>query len=229
MSVGNRQGDFRNLLDQMIQKNSGGQIKLRPEPDNKEQLPEEATKEQIEQQEIERALAGDSPDAEATEKEVHQLGDRMARSRQRLAMNNDPGKTTQTIQERIVKDFDALIEQARKQNAQSSGQPKPGKGEQMVKSQPGGKEQAQNVDKNAVVKKRQGGTTPKADSLSPGQSGIDSDLSQQIKQSAAEWGQVSPRTRNAVMEGADEKIIEKYRKYAEDYYRGVSVKGTERQ
>jgi hypothetical protein len=228
LSVGNRQGEFRNLLDQVLQKNSGGEVKLRAEPDPKDQLPDEANKEQIEQQELEQALKGDAPDADAIDKEVQQLGDRMARSRQRLALNNDAGKTTQTIQERILKDFDALIEQARKQNAQSSGQPKPGQGQQMVKADAQSK-QAQNVDKNAQVKKRQGGTTPKPDSLSPGQSGIDTDLSQQIKQSAAEWGQISPRTRNAVMEGADEKIIEKYRKYAEDYYRGVSVKGTERQ
>ena len=55
------------------------------------------------------------------------------------------------------------------------------------------------------------------------------DLSQSIKQSAAEWGKISPRTRNAVIEGADEQIIDKYRRYVEDYYRGVSVRGTERQ
>ena len=34
---------------------------------------------------------------------------------------------------------------------------------------------------------------------------------------------------DAVMEGADEQIIEKYRKYVEEYYKGVSVRGTERQ
>ena len=37
------------------------------------------------------------------------------------------------------------------------------------------------------------------------------------------------RTRNAVIEGADEQVIEKYRRYVEDYYKGVSVRGTEKQ
>jgi hypothetical protein len=73
------------------------------------------------------------------------------------------------------------------------------------------------------------GSNPARESSAPGQANPQLDLSQQIKQSAAEWGQISPRTRNAVMEGADEQIIEKYRKYVEDYYRGVSVRGTERQ
>jgi len=49
------------------------------------------------------------------------------------------------------------------------------------------------------------------------------------KQTAEEWGKISPRTRNAVTEGASEEIIEKYRKYVEDYYKGVAVKGTEQQ
>ena len=78
---------MRTLLDQMLQKTSRGEIKLRPEPDNKDQLPEEANKDQVEKQEIEQALAGDKPDAEETEKSILVVGDRMARSRQRLALN----------------------------------------------------------------------------------------------------------------------------------------------
>src|SRR5262249_31129618 len=99
LALGNRQGELRTLLDQTLQKTSGGQAKLRAEPDNKDQLPEEATKEKVEEQEIEQALAGDKPDAEAIEKDILVVGDRMARSRQRLALNNDPGKVTQIIQD----------------------------------------------------------------------------------------------------------------------------------
>ena len=36
----------------------------------------------------------------------------MARSRQRLALNNDPGKTTQMIQERILLDLDSRSKRA---------------------------------------------------------------------------------------------------------------------
>ena len=67
----------------------GMEIVLRPEPDNKDQLPEEASKDDVEQQELQQALAGDQPDAEQITKDILIVGDRMARSRQRLALNND--------------------------------------------------------------------------------------------------------------------------------------------
>src|SRR5439155_5952167 len=125
LALGGRQGELRGLLDQMIQKTTNGERKLRSEPDNKEQLPEEASKEQVEQQELEEVLKGDQPDAERIEKDLLLVGDRMARSRQRLALNNDPGKTTQIIQERILHDLDSLIEQSRRQ-ACAGGAPQPG-------------------------------------------------------------------------------------------------------
>jgi hypothetical protein len=69
---------------------------------------------------------------------------------------------------------------------------------------------------------------PPAASRAPGAEATQTDLSQQIKETAEEWAR-SARTRNAVTEGASEEIIEKYRKYVEDYYKGVAVKGTEQQ
>jgi hypothetical protein len=232
LALGNRQGELRTLLDQMIQKTSGGQAKLRPEPDNKDQLPEEANKEQVEQQELEQVLKGEQPDAEQIEKDILVVGDRMARSRQRLALNNDPGKTTQVIQDRILLDLDSLIDQSRKQaSAMAAAQPGSQPGQKM--QQPKSGRQVADVQAKGSIKgeahNRTSGTNPKPNSVSPGQAGINEDLSKEIKESAAEWGRISPRTRNAVIEGADEQIIEKYRKYVEDYYKGVAVKGTERQ
>jgi hypothetical protein len=226
LALGNRQGELRGLLDQTLQKTSGGESKLRAEPDNKEQLPEEVKAEQIEQQELEQALAGDQPDAEQIEKDLLTVGDRMARSRQRLALNGDPGNTTQLIQERILKDLDSLIEQSRRQAcAGGSGAPKPGdKGQQMAKA----KADRQVADVQGG-KKSAKGSSPAAKSNSPGQSSTQTDVSAQIKESASEWGRISPRTRNAVIEGSSEQVIEKYRRYVEDYYKGVAVKGAERQ
>jgi len=43
-NLGLRQGEYRNLLDRLLQQASGGQLKLGKEPDNKDQLPEEADK-----------------------------------------------------------------------------------------------------------------------------------------------------------------------------------------
>ena len=49
LALGNRQGELRNLLDETIKKASQGKQQLGPEPDPKDQLPEEAGKEQVEQ------------------------------------------------------------------------------------------------------------------------------------------------------------------------------------
>ena len=47
-----------------------------------------------------------------------------------------------------------------------------------------------------------------------------------IKETAAEWGKISPRLRDAVIEGASEKVIEKYRKLTDDYTKAVSTEAT---
>jgi hypothetical protein len=74
---------------------------------------------------------------------------------------------------------------------------------------------------------RKAGVNPAAASKAPGQADPQTDLSQEIKETGAEWGKISPRLRDAVIEGSSEQIIEKYRRYVEDYYKGVSQQGTE--
>lgn len=49
-----------------------------------------------------------------------------------------------------------------------------------------------------------------------------------MKETADQWGQVSPRLHDAVLEGAGEKVPEKYRKMVQDYYRSLATKATER-
>jgi hypothetical protein len=230
LALGNRQGDLRSLLDQTLQKASHGKVKLRPEPPNKDQLPEEANKEQVEDQELIQALAGDKPNADVAEKGVMMVGDRMARSRQRLAINDDPGKVTQIIQERILKDLDILIDQSKKQQAQTTGQPngKQQQGQQMAQAQ-AGRQVADVQGKGQQGKRSVAGSTAAQQSNSPGAEATQQDLSQQIRQTQSEWGKISPRTRNAVIEGSSEQVLEKYRRYVEEYYKGVAVRGTEQQ
>jgi len=226
VALGNRQGELRNLLDETIKKASNGNVTLGPEPDPKEQLPEEAGKEQVEKQELGDDLLQGAPDPEKIMKGTADVGSRMARSRQRLALSSDPGKTTQLIQDRIILDLDGLIDQARKQECQP-GQPDP-----QMAQKPGEKKeqrptgvQANNQGKPGQAKPSQG-KTPAANSSPPGPAATNTDLSQAINESSREWGKLSPRTRDADLEGASEQVLEKYRKLVEDYYRGVS---TERQ
>jgi hypothetical protein len=227
LDLGTRQGELRNLLDQLLQRASNGEMKLGPEPDKLAQLPEEAGEQDVENQELEQDLLNDKPDVEAEEKQAGLIGDRMARSRQRLALNSDPGKVTQIIQDRIVLDLDDLIEQARQQQAQtrnSKSQNKPGQkmnkpGENMAQAQ------ADNQG-NKPGSNTKGGTSPAADETAPGQAQPQQDLTRELVERLAEWGKISPRMRDAIMEGGDEQVLEEYRKLVEDYRRSLAEKGT---
>ncbi len=235
LALGERQGDLRKLLDKVLQDSSEGQLKLSQEPDNKDQLPEEAKDEEIEDQEfVKNLLDGDIGDDKVTNS-VKTTGDRMARSRQRLALNNDPGKTTQKIQKRILDDLDLMIEAARRQvpdpsKAQANGQ-KPGQKPGGAKPGAGDKGQQQAGQKPGEGKQpgtQTGGQQAAADSsLNPGER-KDADLSADIKEKMAEWGGLTPREREAVMEGASDKTIKKYERLVEDYYRELAKKATQR-
>src|SRR5207245_72999 len=133
VGLGNRQGELRGLLDQLIQKSSQGQIKLDPEPDPKDRLPEEASTAQIENQELDEWLRGAKTSDDQLTDDVKMVGQRMGRSRQRLALDHDPGKTTQAIQDRIINNLDNLIQLARQQQAQAMA--RPGKGQRPQQGQ----------------------------------------------------------------------------------------------
>jgi hypothetical protein len=227
LALGNRQGELRDLLGQLLEKSSNGEVKFGPEPDNRDQLPEEANAEDVEKQELEKALLQDKPDDEATEKQVNRVGDRMARSRQRLALNNDPGQTTQTIQKKIVEDMDFLIEQARRQLAQARNQQQQqGQQPQQAKNQAPKPGQAQNQGQQQA-QMNQATSPAQASKGGPGNENA-ANLSKDIRESAAEWGTLTPRARAAVVEGGNENIIEPYAKLIQDYYKTLSAKQTER-
>lgn len=228
LALGTRQGELRSLLDQLLQRASRGEVKLGPEPDKLSQLPEEAGEEDVENQEMDKALLNDKADAEKDEKQAMLIGDRMARSRQRLALNDDPGKVTQLIQQRIVKDLDDLIDQAREQQAQSrNSDPNQGKnGQKMPK--PG--DQAQQPDNQGKANPQVGvvskpnSSSPADRDLAPGQVARQQDLNRQIKEDNREWGNISPRIRDAIIQQADDQVLEDYRKLVEDYWQSLSAK-----
>jgi hypothetical protein len=236
LSLGNRQGDLRNLLDQLLQKASKGQSKLPPEPDNRDQLPEEAAKgggaaEAVDNKELQDDLIGDGkadkpgkPPARA-EHDLNLVGDRMARSRQRLAMNSDPGPVTQEIQKRILDNLDDLIEEARKKEAKAQNQPpKPG-GDPSQAKKPGDQQQPQNADAKGQQQKPADAQAKARGDSSGGGDGQPGDPAADIaKQEAKMWGDPSPRQRQAVIETQGEKVLDKYQKLVDDYYRTLSTK-----
>jgi hypothetical protein len=244
-SLGDRQGSLRSLLDKLIQKASGGKAKLPPEPDNRDQLPEEAAgkpvdpnavAQKVDDQELDNSLLGGDKPAKAGatgaakedggQKDLDLVGDRMARAKQRLSMNGDAGPVTQEIQKRILDNLDDLIEQARKKEAQAQNTPpKPGgdpQQQQSPKPDPG----AQPQDAQAQGKEQKPGQPQaQAGTSSGGGDGAKGDPAADIaRQEAKQWGTVTPRERDAVQEGKNEIILEKYKNLVEDYYRTMSTK-----
>lgn len=229
-SLGNRQGEQRNLLGSLLDKASKGQMKIGPEPDNKDQLPEEASASDVDDKELQDSLLGDGKGGAGTQAKVDEsfklVGTRMARSRQRLALSHDPGKVTQDIQDRILKNLDELIDLAHKnsesqpQSASSGGKPgeqqKPGDDTRQAGAQ------GQNSGSQSQPK-------PSAGAVNTNTAGAGSkpkDL-KDITETAAEWGSVTPRVRQAVIESRGETIVEQYRKIIEDYYGALSAKGSQ--
>jgi hypothetical protein len=248
LSLGNRQGDLRDLMDKLLQKASKGQSKLPPEPDNRDQLPEEAVKdpnaaaEKVDNQELDQDLldgdksnqsikpaAGEQPGQPAktdpqAQHDLNLIGDRMARARQRLAINSDPGPITQEVQKRILDNMDDLIEQARKKEAQAQNKPPEpgGKVQQQQPPKPTGQQPQDakaNGEKPGLQPARTAGTSAGGGDAPPGDPTADL-----AKQEARMWGNITPRQRDAVIESQGEKVLDKYQKLVDDYYRTLSTK-----
>jgi hypothetical protein len=153
----------------------------------------------------------------------------MARSQQRLAEKYDPGTTTQKIQERIVKNMDDLIEEARQQQQQMASGSQPGPPRQGPPKPDQGNAQADNQGQKQGTSQLNHAQKPAAnDQVSAGNEN-GADLSKQLKETAENWGAISPRLHDAVIEGANEKVPDKYRSLVEDYYRSLATKATEKQ
>lgn len=220
VELGRKESNLRKLLDDLMSAASRGQTRLGPEPKDGEPLPEEATLAQIDEKELEQELLGGKPGAKDKEIDVRRIGDRMARVRQRLELDRNPGRVTQIIQKRILEDFDLLIEAARSQQ-QSGGSPKPGDGQQAPQPDPG-QQQAQNKGQNQQA----GGQQAAADSNSTGPRGTQASRGKDIRETAEEWGRISARLRGPVLESRDETIIERYRRLIEDYTQAVSIEAS---
>lgn len=228
-SLGERQGEMRKLLSDLLEASSQGQIVLGPEPDPREKLPEEAGSDDIEDDELMKDLLAGDAGADADMKQAQRVGQRMGRARQRLALDLDPGRTTQLIQQKILEDMDVLIEQSRRQqaqarNAENQGQPS----EAETKRQPRPGEAQAQADNQGGQQPQQGNNPADQSANAGGGGGRDRDRPADIKESLREWGGLSPRQREAVIEGSSESVIEAYRKLVDDYYRSLATKATEK-
>lgn len=223
-ALGERQGTLRDLLGEMMAKASQGRFRL-PEPPERP-LPEEAASPADADADLDAdLLLGRPVDRGDARSPVQSAADRMARSRHRLTADGDVGEVTQRLQARILEDLDTLIEEARRQDQQSArssgsrggGASKPG-------VQPGG-EQAPNQGQGQQQAGRQDGqggdgAKAEADQAGPRLSPQGGDLLERL----SEWGAISPRQRQAIIEGASDTPVAKYRQLIEAYYRALAEK-----
>jgi hypothetical protein len=221
-ALGNRQREFRTLLNQLLQKSSQGQIQLPPDPENKPILPEEKNPAPANPDDLAQQLLTDPPATDTnTDQSIPLLGTRMSRAAQRLALNHDPSQTTQTIQQNILAGLDNLIQQARQQQSQSSPQ-----NQQQQDAQ-----QNPQITKNPSQQPSASSTQTPAHASSPARSSnvtgsaqIQTSLNDDIHQNMRQWGGLSDRQRQAVLEGASDTVIEKYKTLVDDYYRDLAEK-----
>ncbi len=225
VDAGNEQGDLRGVLDQMLRQYSRGAIKFGPEPDPDDPLPEEAGEGAVEDRELVDDLLGDNAGQTGDAGDAAVIGDRMARSRQRLALKEDPGRTTQIIQERILKDLDSLIQQAQNQQQQQQQQQQQARNQRRQQQQQQQQQQAQNQGQNqqGQQQQQQPGTEAAQNSRDTSPGGA-ADPSAKLKEDMAEWGQLTPRQRAAILDTTDEQVLDSYRKLIEDYYRSLNQK-----
>jgi len=227
VALGGRQGKLKDLLGQLLDKATQGKLKLPPDLDPAEKLPEEAAKDDQADLELQTQLlqAGSDPTVEQETSGIKMVGQRMARARDRLAHDKDAGPVTQDIQKHVVKNLDELIEMARQQQKQGkpgqgdSGDPQPGKPED---SQGSGK-QPDNSQSNGQQQKGNAST-----GATPGEGNRDTDASgashADIAQTLKEWGQLSPRKRAAIDEVPGEHPLDKFKDLVDQYYRAVGVR-----
>ncbi len=218
-----RQGELRGIFGELLKKASQGKLTINDkEPNANDQLPEKSSPQDVTDQELKDALLQDAPADDDVAGLVKLNGDRMARSRQRLA-KLDPGQTTQEIQKRIEMDLTKLAEASRAQQGQQ-GQPKPGQGH---KPQPGQPEGPANQGPPGQGKpKPNKGNTPASNSQMSGPAGTDAPT-KDIRETARNWGNLTQRQRDAIIDSQNDDIVERYRKLTEEYYRTLATKATE--
>jgi len=212
--LGDRQKAIRGMLDEMLKKASGGKLSLGEEKSDIK-LPEED--DQL-ADELDQELLTGKADSEGDPQPVlDSLSQRMTRSRQRLADSHDPGKVTQKIQEKILKALDELASKSQQQQqSQSSSQ-----GESAGTPKPGGGADGEGTNQSSG----RGSEAAKESKVSPGATPPDNPGGD-IRQTAKEWGGLSARDRQAVIDSAGEDVVEKYRSLVEDYYRSLSERAT---
>ena len=145
----------------------------------------------------------------------------MAQAADRLRVRQDPGITTQRIQESVLSHLDAAIEAAKKQQQQQQQQA--GSSQQQQQQQQTGSKQNQQQQQQQQANQA---TQANPGQFSPGQA-TDPRLGGAIEETRVEWGSLPQRLRDELEQGLGEKFSPIYQKLTEAFYKRLAEEGKE--
>ncbi len=225
-----RQAELRQTLIDLFVNSKRQGFKAPPEPDPNVTFAEDGRPGAIDDAALDQELLNGKPADEAVDDVATAVLIKMAMSRQRLDIKSDAGQETQRLQKSLLAELDILIDQARKNPSNGGGGGK-GKDDIGMKqpSNPGQSEPKQGGGKAGGPKAGQGqpmagstsGSGAKTESSSGGSYSGGGDPSKPLAEVMKEWGTITPRQRQAIIEGASDQMIEKYRTEIEAYYRSL--------
>lgn len=214
--VGKEQAGVREAFDELIEQAMKG-AEMPDEKASREKVPEEEPNAEVAVDPLdEELLIGDPAAAGKEGPDIRMAARRMTRSGVRLSEEQDPGKVTQAVQERILITLDKLVDQARRQQRQASSSSSSSSSQQAKadpNAQPGETGNSTGSEAAAKSEVRPGSKPPEPTG--------------DIRETAKDWGGISQRDRQAIIESSGENILEKYRQLTEEYYRALSNKATE--
>ena len=224
-----QQSGIRDSFEQMLKKSLGDDVKLPDAKQSREKLPEEsADPAKAMADDFDKELLGEKPVAadggNEDIRDIQLLTRRMTRSQVRLGEDRDPGQTTQVVQKKIVLALELLVQQAKAAQRQQASSQQPGKPEQQ---KPADANSTCPPGSKPGLGGKPGGTTPAGQSV-VGTATAPPVTPGDIRETAKEWGGISQRDRQAIIESAGENIVEKYRTLTEEYYKALSVKASQK-
>jgi hypothetical protein len=150
---------------------------------------------------------------------IRRVGHLMGRSEDRLARDRDPGTVTRKIQDQIVASIDDLLMMVRRRPAEPSTKPSSGAAPPEPGTPPpansGGPPRPNRANQPAANSEVTGGSgnASGTDIREPRNDGV---------------MKLSPRLRDPIIEGMQDRIIGKYEEIVRKYYQAIAEKGSER-
>lgn len=141
----------------------------------------------------------------------------MGESAQRLEVDFDPGEETQSVQRRVMDELDFAIREAAARRRRSSA---PSQSASADKRRRPGDPQPGGSSRNDG-REQQGDSSPDANAESATPLTDAAKSGGELKDTRRAWGNLPPRERDEVVQGAEENSLERYRQWIERYYRAL--------